>query len=364
LVHLNSCEVSGADILAQAMQLDSALAELDVFRDNLPAEGLHGVWLKVHLEHYVGGSWVSVEHVRNLRASEVVATGVLVANFSMADELSWQIPGSPVPLRKSSGADIYQGGPLTSKNMQVHGSKLYSGNPAAPVQGQVRVWFSLGAVSTISVLAAIDEKGAGNKQLRPWQAPIDASAGAPLAVGMVSSDSASSQDMLDSIFQENMELCWPIRVLGVLIVWLGMSLMLFPNHVVPDFCGGKCCWRSMPPSTITAFTSMAASWVFFFYPRTFELVALCLLPLTIATAAGFNVFSCQWNSGTHSNQRRLLEEGRPRTAGHGSPHGHHKGELVSRAGRAAALGVGMSLIMAWPVLKAVIVLGVFNWAVR
>jgi len=363
LVHLNSCEVSGANILAQAAQLDSALAELALFRDNLPAEGLHGAWLKVHLERHVGGSWVSVQRARNLCASKVAANGVLVANFSMTKELIWQIPGSPVPLRSSSsGAESYRGGPLTSRNMQVHGSKLYSGNPTAPVEGEVRIWFSLGAASTISVLSAFVEQGAGHRQLRLWQAPSDASAGAPLAVGKISSDSASSQDMLASIFGENMKLVWSIRVLGVLTVWLGMSLMLFPNHVVPDFCGGWCCCRSMPGAVATAFTSTAASWVFFFFPRIFELAALCLLPLLAATAAGFNVCSCTWSSDPHSNQRSLLEEGRPRKMGHTSPHGSNKG--VSHGRRGAALGVAMALFVSWPVLKAIIVLGAFSWAVK
>lgn len=363
LVHLTSCEVSGADILAQATELDSALAELALFRDNLPAEGLHGAWLKVHLERYSGGSWVPVQQAKNLRASEVVANGVLVASFSLADELIWQFPGSPVPLRKtSSGASGNRGGPLTSKNMQVHGDKLYSGNPSAPVESDVRVWLSLGAASTVSVLSAVDVQGADNGQLQPWQAPVDASAGAPLAVGVVSSSSASARDMLALIFNENLELLWPVRVLGVLIVWLGFSFLLFPNHVVPDFCGGWCCFRSMP-SFIISFTSTAASWVFFFYPRTFGLVALCLLPVMAATAAGFNIFSCRKSSGSASDHhRRLLEEGRPRAPGSlGSMKG---GEIVSRGGRTVALGVGMSLIMAWPVLKVVVVMGFFNWAIR
>jgi len=352
--------------LSQATQLDSALAELDLFRDNLPVEGLHGVWLKVHLEQYVGGKWVSVQRAENLRASEVVANGVFVANFSMADELSWQIPGLPVPLRQSSSnVDVFRGGPLTSKNMQVHGSKLYAGSPTAPVKGDTRVWLSLGAASTISVLAAVDKQGASNRQLRPWQAPIDASAGAPLAVGVISSDSASAQDMLSMIFQENVELLWPLRMWGVLIVWLGMSLLLFPNHVVPDFCGGWCCCRSLPGTMVTAFASMAASWVFFFYPHAFDLVALCLLPLMAATAAGFNLCSCTCTSGSHSSEASLLEEGRPQLMGQTLPFGSMKvGELVSRGGRAAAAGVGISFIIAWPVLKVIVELGIFNWAIR
>jgi len=283
--------------MAQATSLDSALAELAIFQDNLPAEGLHGVWLMVHLQRYsesgvAGGSWVPVQRAKNLRASKVVADGVLIASLSLADELIWQIPGSPVPLRKSNnGADVYRGGPYTKKNMQVYGYTLYSGNPTAPVEGDVRVWFSMGVASNVSVLAAVIQ-GAGIGQLRPWRAPVDATAGAPLAVGVISNNSASARDMLAPIFLENMELLWPIRVLGVLIIWLGMSFLLFPNHVVPDFCGGWCCCRSMPGAVVTAFTSTAASWLFFFYPRTFELVALCLLPVMAATAAGFNVCRC------------------------------------------------------------------------
>jgi len=366
LVHFSSCEVSGANILAQAMQLDVALAELDLFRDNLPAEGLHGVWLKVHLEQYVGGEWVSVQRANNLRASEVIANGVLVANFSLADELTWQIPGSPVPLRKSSGdANVDRGGPFTSKNMQVHGSKLYAGEPTAPVEGDTRVWLSLGAASTISVLSAVDDAGAGNRRLRPWQAHIDVAAGAPLAVALVSGGSATAQDMLTIIFEENVELFWRFRMLGMLIIWLGMSLLLFPNHVVPDFCGGWCCCRSMPGAVVTAFASIAASWAFFFHPRAFELVALCLLPLMAATAAGFNLCSCTWNSGSRSSEPRLLEEGRPQWMGYTSPLGSMKvGEFASRAGRAAVAGVGISFTVAWPVLKVIVVMGFFHWAIR
>lgn len=364
LVHLQGCDVAGQNF----SQDTAGLSLLYAFRGSLPPEGVTGTWFRVNLEQFsVGaGMWRPIQEVENLRYISVLARGVRVGDFRLSDPLTASMPGSIVPVvqRPDYHKRKRNHGALDARNMQAHDMMLYSGNPQWPVEGDVRVWFTVGDAGRASALAAWS-----GERLDLWRSPNLRGDFDPLApprkLGIVASGSVSATELLSKIAPFSEADVWPMRCIGFAIVWCGFSLFLFPNHVVPDLCGACCCCRSFPCAVVTTALVAGLSAFYFHNPMAATAIAATAAAVLFAVASDVN-FRRMWKKWKRARLRRKSKEALLLPSASGNPDGVYSGSSftdpggLSRTIRMAAMATGVGIVMAGPVVRALALVDLFG----
>jgi len=349
MVHLQGCSVRGSVFSAATPGLE----ELRLFQGCLPSGGMQGAWFKVNLERYDGDSqdWVPTAHARNLRSTEEVSSAVHIGGFAVSDGVARLVPGTPIPLRACNRSGIDARAELSARSMRVAGRALYSGDPALPSDGDVRVAFLAGDAREVSVLAAVSD---GRLHLwHPFLHGLHALVALPrlggLAAGAVPAE--AMQRRLAPHARVSFWDLWPLRVIGFCCIWMGMSLLLFPNYVYPDFCGRACCCRSLPGAFVTTAASCGASWCYFNALTATTAAVVVLAPLLLVMAAGVDV------PGWLRRAKVSLMRSSDGACDHSIP--YHVMEatgavtsVLSRGVRMGAFGVGLGLVVAGPAVQS------------
>lgn len=381
LLHLEDCKVSSSAFSAAT----PGLGGLRAFGEALSAEEARGTWFKVNLQQYSldAEEWEPVEEARGLRAAYAVAADAKVGEFLLARELAALVPGSVVPAKQSAhfapaGASDNLGG----QNMQAHDQKLYSGNPQWPRDGDVRVWFTAGDAHRASALAAWS-----GAELEFWRAPQTAGDYDPLAarrqLGIVAAGAVTAKELLARVAPFSQMDVWPMRVGGFVVIWLGMSLLLFPNHVVPDFCGACCCCRSVPGAAFTTVVTAGASAFYFAAPLVATVVAVVAASFFFAVASGTNFRLCFRRCWKRLRRPWKKAKQRGGGGGGGTPASPEDPSYVSLPGsewsnselrfgrpgesgsfsrtiRVVAMATGVGIVMAGPVVRALALVDLFG----
>mmetsp|Transcript_112917 Transcript_112917/g.326176 ORF Transcript_112917/g.326176 Transcript_112917/m.326176 type:complete len:456 (-) Transcript_112917:49-1416(-) len=360
-VHLQNCEVIG-----QNFSLDTlGLSILYAFRESLPATSFVGSWFRVNVERYADdGLWHPIREVDNLRQISVLAHGVRIGALPLSETLVASMPGTTVPIVQSFDYKPREGaaGALGARNMMAHEMKLYSGNPQWPRQGDVRVWFAVGDAQRGSALAEWS-----GSELDMWSPPGMADDfERQRKLGIVASGTVSAQALLSKIAPFSTAAVWPVRGVGLLILWCGFSLLLFPNHIVPDFCGACCCCRSFPCALVTA-ALVGGLCTLYFYAA--------LLATVIGVSVVVALVAVSWDVDARAVRRKLRRfgrrvRGRKNTAGQpmlalefstDTPIGaFQERNGVSRTIRVAAMATAIGIIMAGPVVRSLALVDLFG----
>lgn len=357
MVHLKGCSVSGARFSAATRGLE----ELRLFPGCLPDEGVLGAWFKVNLERYdeKQHEWLPVKQAANLKTTHQVGEGVRIGGFNASPGVAHMVPGSSIRLQACNGSAADPDAELSARTMRPRGHALYSGDPVYLNDGDVRVTFLVGDADEVSLLSAVS---AGLLHL--WHPPLHGlhALTALPKLGIVEAGDVSAEVLQRRLAPETQVSfwhLWPLRSLGFLLIWIGMSLMLFPNHVYPDFCGKCCMGRSIPGALVTTLASGGASWCYFHAFAATTISVVVLVPVLLALAAGVDV------RGQFRRAKDSLRRVSQGSDEHGIP--YHVLEAtgaaasaLSRGTRAGAFGVGMGLVVAGPAVQSFALISVLG----
>jgi len=374
LLHLENCQVHGVQI----SQSTPGFEGLRYFADVLPKEGVNGAWLKVNLQMYTEGTWVSIDKFKNLEAAETFGQSVRVGGFEVSRELAEKIPGDIVPLAhlpQPLPAHLSQNASqeLDAHTMVEQDDILYSGSPGSPLAGDVRVWLTAGDARHVSVIGAIR-----HEVLKPWYPAknlVDVVVTLP-SISQVTRGPVAADEMLQYAMPQPVVDKWPLWGFGFCCVWLGMSLMLFPNHVGFSCCASSCCLRGSPGAMVTSAVTILASQCFLNAPAETTVVVLLLMPLLVLTGAGIDVKRRARRFIARMRRRlRHRKHDHPNEAsdyaellGHAEPGPHllrqrSLDQAVSKAARIAAVSIGLGLVVAGPIVRTMAIVDFFGFYV-
>jgi len=232
-------------------------------------------------------------------------------------------------------------------------SCLNSSDPTQPNDGDAQLSVSAGSTATVSVLAAVVH---GQIQaLRPPRAMLSRFLPSSDQLSMVRPGSVPLGAMLAELSPRLKLDLWYMRLLGFLIIWLGMSLMLFPNRLN---CGGCCCLRSFPGALATIAVTIISVHCYAHAPRSTGVVAAVLIPFLLATSAGVDVLNCAKLFGRSTNSGSRID-----ATLLPSPSDIDLAPAVTKAVRVTALSIGLGLTVAGPMVKTAWVVDVFGFYV-
>jgi len=299
-----------------------------------------------------------------LTAKLVVGHGVFAGSFALPEALIREIPGSMVTLRRPAPAE--HDGVATVEASKAGGTvgreqdgMIYMGDPSFLVEDDVRVWFSVGDASHVSVLGA-----ASGLRLHAWQPPktlVNLVVTLP-SIGDLRGGPVSAHDMLESEMPRARLDVWRLRGLGFCCVWLAMSLMLFPNKIYPMHCGkGLFCLRSAPLAMLPTAAAIVSSRCFLVFPLQAGVATLLLLPILAAIGWGMDFKGCLCGrKRDESSLENQLLGALPSEDPWSDARERRWAKLREKAFRLTAIGIGFSLVVAGPIVRTVAVVDVFG----
>ncbi len=147
------------------------------------------------------------------------AAKVTLGAFTLSDGLKGQITGSEkLPATEEMAARLGEG------KARVQADALYVGaNLTSPAVGDLRVSFSLVPATEVSVIA---------RQKDDSFAPFQTDAGDKLE--MLQAGDVAAADMFQAAEEANVMMTWILRLVGFLMMMIGIGMVLRPIEVVAD----------------------------------------------------------------------------------------------------------------------------------
>lgn len=311
LLHLKNCPLSQLEVFSSATP---GLEELENFKENLPPGGVPGSWFSVSMEQQSSrrrgygrrrsSSWDSVARVSNLKEVSVDAKQLKIGDYRASAQVVDAIPGAHLPLKKSKNC-VHEtslfGAPavLSSSNMQVHGGyTLYSGDPTWSDDGDVRVWFTVGSASPVSVLASQSVDG----ELVEW---TSGQGGGEYGIAYVKNGSVPADVMLSSLREEYEGEAVLKRITWLCLNWAGFFMFLFPQDTEECLDRHRCnlehnlgaLSRALVIAIVVSLVEIGTSWLLVRYMLACVAAAV-VIPVCCLYGTGFLSLPCP-NQGNY-----------------------------------------------------------------
>jgi hypothetical protein len=129
-----------------------------------------------------------------------------------------------LPVTEALPVDAATSRPVAGRRAHASGQGIYvGGDPANPSVGDLRITYQVARQATVSVIA---------RQVGDGFAPCTTSNGETLK--LVSAGTKTAPEMSQAAEAENNLLAWILRAVGVVLVFVGFSLIFAPLRVLAD----------------------------------------------------------------------------------------------------------------------------------
>ncbi|MFZ6015279.1 MAG: TMEM43 family protein [Patescibacteria group bacterium] len=150
---------------------------------------------------------------------EYFAENVTVGAFALSPSLIKKIGGEKNLAMDESNIPFLN--EEDQKKAKIQNGYLYIGDPAKPQIGDVRIKFSIIKPVTVSIVAVQRDNS-----FIPYQAK------AGNAIELLSMGGISADEMFQEAISANHALTWILRVMGILMIFIGLAIMLKPLSVL------------------------------------------------------------------------------------------------------------------------------------
>ena len=149
--------------------------------------------------------------------------------------------------------------PAVPAGLKVDADRFFSGNPASPAVGDLRVTIKAVKPQPVSVIAQQDGATLAPYITKGKRELMELRPGAMTA-----------PQLIDELKLENAIIKWIVRVGGFIAVWLGMALVLWPLKILGDvlpwigsFAGAGIALVTFLASAVVSLNTIAIGWIFY-----------------------------------------------------------------------------------------------------